>query len=509
MITEYRPAWYIGTVAAWIVAIGYVGSVGCLGAELNGDAGKRLLYSDADIREYRSRMSGEGPFYATGDAGYGGPRSPNDGERSERLAAGFLDDPRESYWSQPDLPYSSGDPAPPHRTQYARPMHAAWIYMTRPDHPRRNDLLREVKAFLLVHAGDPTLDFGNDANYTDDYPGFVPSPIFPLAEWMTRVIKARDMLGRDAFTAEENARFDRWLYDYANWSFLWLHNETYGKHLPGRLNRDYSQIGPGFRTPPDTFRHGYDGGPGIGRGATAYSNRHSTVAAGASLAANYIKHFNYQAPTEGRPRYGLLTVDQLVDHSRLFVEEVLRFSVYPQGAQGDFERGDREHHENVAPQQGWLYSVNVLMGLVEIATYHARRGDMSVWEYGTVEGHEGTEGSPDEVLGISGFPKKNLHFYAWSISRYVNNAWNRTNRGAPLALDRFYHDVIPAAIAHRLAPHDGLLEAAWKREGRNFPPYPEQPQSQGPWHAFYGQGGKYIGLIEDGGMPSFRQSDGR
>lgn len=353
----------------------------------------RLLYSDADIEAYRLRMIGDGPFFSRGDAGHGGQWSPNDGERAVQLASEFLNDPQKSYWTQPDLPFTSGDPYPPHNPQYARPMHAAWVSMTQPDHPNREELRREVKAYLLTLASDSTLNFGNDAHYRDDYPGFAPSPIFATAEWMTRVIKSRDMLGRDAFTTEENTAFDRWLYDYANWSFLWLHNETYGKHVPGRLSRDYSRIGASFRTPSDGFRSGYDGGPGIGYAAMAYSNRHSTVMAGASLAANYIKHFGFQAPESEGPYYGRLSVDELVDHSRLFAEEVLRFSVYPQGAQGDFERGDANYHSTASPQQGWLYSVNVLQGLMEIAYYHARRGDMSVWRFGATEGHEGTEGS--------------------------------------------------------------------------------------------------------------------
>lgn len=470
----------------------------------NPAAAERLLYSEADIAEYQARMSGDGPFHARGDAGHGGQWSPNDGERAEQLAAEFVEDPRASYWSQPDLPYEMGDPHPPHNTQYARPLHAAWIHMTQPDHPDREALFDEVKAFLLTHATDSTLDFSDGANYTDDFPGFAPGPIFAFAEWMVRVIKARDMLGRNAFSGEENAAFDRWLYDYANWSFMWLHNETYGKHLPGRLDRDYSEIGASFQTSSDGFLSSYDGGPGIGSAARAYSNRHSTVMAAASLAANYIKRFDYEAPASDGPYYGRLSVDELVDHSRLFVEEVLRFSVYPQGLQGDFERGDADQHSTASPQQGWLYSVNVLQGLMEIATYHAKRGDMSVWEYGLTEGHEGTEGSPNDTPGVSGFPEKNLHFLAWAISRYVNGEWDRENRGEPLALDHFFHDVIPAAMAHRLAPDDSLLEAAWKREGRGFPPYPENPQSQGPWSAFHGQGGKYIGVIEHGGAPAIR-----
>jgi hypothetical protein len=127
-------------------------------------ATRRLLYSDLDIEGYRSRMSGTGPFYSRGDAGHGGPWSPNDGERSEQLAVAFLHNPRESYWSQPNLPYSSGDPGPPHSMPYARPMHAAWIYMTKSDHPKRGALLQEVKAFLLAHAANPTLDFSNDSS---------------------------------------------------------------------------------------------------------------------------------------------------------------------------------------------------------------------------------------------------------------------------------------------------------------------------------------------------------
>jgi hypothetical protein len=276
-------------------------------------------------------MSGTGPFYTRGDAGHGGPWSPDDGQRAEQLAAGFLKDPQAVYWRQPDLPYSSGDPFPPHRPIFAGPLHAAWIAMTQPHHPHRRELVDAVKAFLLAHATEPTLKFRNQTHYTVSFPGFAPGPIFAFAEWMTRVIKARDMLGREAFHAKENATFDGWLYDYANWSFLWVHHESYGKHLPRRLDRDYSIMGGSYRTPADGFRTSYDGGPGIGRAATAYTNRHSTVMAAASLAANYIKRFDYQPPASERPSYGHLSVDQLVDHSRLFVEETLRFGLIEQG----------------------------------------------------------------------------------------------------------------------------------------------------------------------------------
>lgn len=459
--------------------------------------GSRLLYSADDIRRYRSSMSGTGPYFSVGDAGHGGQYSPDDGQRSVHLATEFLSDPQASYWIQPDLPFTNGDPWP-NDMVYVRPMHAAWAYLTLPDHPNRDDLRREVKALLLHHAAHPSHDFANADNYPINYPGYAPSPIFAHSAWMTRLIKARDMLGRGNFTALENGELDRWFFDYANWAFRWLHHEAYVKVFPGRENRDYSRIN---RT-ADASRKSYDGGPSIGSLARAYTNRHAAVASTASLAANYLQFHGYISPTSGGPAYGRFTVDELLLHSRLFVEETIRFSVYPEGVQGDFERGDLSVHESATPQLGWSYSSNVLANLVEIAEYHAKRGDMSVWNYGTTAGFDGTAGVP--VAG--GFSRKNLHFYAWSMSQYVNNGWNRTNFGEALVLPNFYHDVISASTVARFAPNDTLIRDAWRRDGSDFPPYPQQPQSQGMWDARFGESAKMIGLIEHANGSAFSGS---
>jgi regulation of enolase protein 1 (concanavalin A-like superfamily) len=449
----------------------------------------RLLYSSADVARYTSSMTSPGPYHSTGDAGHGGAFSPGDGARSLVLAREFLANPQASYWIQSQLPFSAGDPWP-ETMAYVRPMHAAWVYMTQPSHPDRDALRREVKSLLLHHATHASHDFANSTNYPIDFAGHAPSPIFNHAAWMARLIKARDMLGRDSFTATENAVLDRWFYDYANWSFNWLHTTAVGRYLPGRLDRDYSRV----NRPANAHRRSYDGGPLIGDMAMTHSNRHSSVAAAASLAANYLRFHGYATPGAGKQTYSSLTVDQLLHHSRLYVEETIRFSVYPQGAQGDFERGDANYH-NATAQQGWLYSAIVLNNLIEMAEFHAKRGDTSVWNYGTTAGYDGTAGVP--VAG--GFTQKNLHFFAWSMSRYVNNGWNRTNRGVAIALPHFYHDVIPAAVVSRFAPNDGFMRDAWRRSGSGFPTYPQSPQSQGRWHAHLGDGAKMIGLIEHAG----------
>jgi hypothetical protein len=447
----------------------------------------RLLYSDTDIVQYRLRMTKPGPYFTTGDAGHGGSYSPDDGRRSVQLSRDFLTNPRLSYWTQSNLPYAADDPWPAD-VEYVRPMHAAWVYMTQPEHPESEALRREVAALLLYHATDASHDFSNATNYPVDYPGYAPSPIFGHAHWMTRLIKARDMLGRSSFTNEENAILDKWFFDYANWTANWIHQEGVGKWLPGRLSRDYSTI----NFAQGANRRSYDAGPLIGSGGMAYNNRNAAVASTMSLAANYLKHHEYLAPQSGGPAYGSLSVDELLEHSRLFVEETIRFSLWPQGLQGDFERGDLESHSDATPQLGWLYSANTLANLVEIAEYHAQRGDFSVWEYGTTQGYDGSAGVP--VAG--GFVEKNLHFFAWSMSRYVNDGWQRTNFGEPLATPDFYHDVIPAAAANRFAKDDDLLRSAWRRSGQSFPAYPSSPRSQGIWNGHFGEGAKMIGLIE-------------
>jgi hypothetical protein len=449
--------------------------------------GDRFLYSEQDTLGFRASMTGAGPYFALGDAGHGGGFSPGDGQRSLDLSRKFLREPGASYWEQPDLPLSSGDPWP-EGMEHARPMHAAWVFMTQPENEDRENLRSEVKKILLHHAQHDSHDFSDPSKYPIDYPGYAPSPIFATAYWVSRHIRMRDMLGRDTFTDSENAVLDRWFYDYANWSANWIQTQGVGRWLPGRLDRDYTEI----EFQEDAYRSSYDGGPLIGSAGMAYHNRNAAVVATMSLAANYLYYFGYSTPTSGGPEYGIYSITDLLEHSRLFVEEALRFSVWPQGVQGDFERGDDSVHSDASPQTGWLYSTNMLSNLLSIAQYHASNNDMSVWDYGTVEGYDGSAGSP----GIGGFDQKNLHFLAWAMVRYVNDDWQRTNDGERLALDHFYHDVIPAALAHRFAPDDSLLEAAWKRTGSGFPEYASSPMPQGTWPAYHGEGAKGVGLIE-------------
>jgi hypothetical protein len=196
----------------------------------------RFLYASEDILRYQSSMTAPGPYYSSGDAGHGGSHSPNDGQRASTLARQFLADPEDSYWVQPDLPLSAGDPWAS-GLEYVRPMHAAWVYMTQPANPDREALQSEVKRLLLHNAQHPSHDYSEAENYPIDFPGYAPPPIFPMAYWMARNVKMRDMLGREAFNDDENDLLDRWFYDYANWSANWIQSQGVGNLLPGLHQR--------------------------------------------------------------------------------------------------------------------------------------------------------------------------------------------------------------------------------------------------------------------------------
>jgi hypothetical protein len=461
---------------------------------------ERLLYSDGEIAEYISRMSGAGPYYSRGDVT---PNSPGDGARAVAQARRFLADPSASAWVQPvPMVPTTTRPIEPHGEVNQRFMQAAWVYMTEaaavPEADRRA-MRDEVKRLLLGIAQHPNHDYWDGSKWDVNYPGSVTNPFFAHAEWMVRLMKARDMLGRDAFSQAENQIWDQWLHGYANYAFRWFHVEgtNISAKTDARLSRDYSNPGPKYS---EDSSEGYDGSGPRMRGAGDYSNRHATVVMAGSLAANYIKHFDYVPSRLPKvPSYGVSTVDQLLDQSRLFNEELLTASWYPVGMQHDFGRGS-----SGSPTTGWSYSMNVANTSLLSALYHAKRGDMSLWEFATTKGFRSSAGSPAARGGGSLFAEKSLHHMTWSMVRYVNDAWGRRLAGQKMVPSDTYHDVLPAALAGRFAPQDTTIAAAWRRQGQGFPAYPSSPRSQGPWHAHDGQGAQWIGLIEHGAMPALR-----
>lgn len=462
------------------------------------EGGARFFYTDAQVETFRGRMSGSGPFYNTGDAGHGGQYSPGDGSRALARANEFASNPSGSYWQQT---FNNGsflaqnDPWPGEDNitinQAIAPTRAAWCYMTLPNHPNNATWRAEVKALLLWTAQRNNHDYANSSMYRTNYPDFTPSPLFGTAGWITRLLKAYDMLGRDNFSSAELAVMDRWFYTFANYLFHYLHLTAVGGRVPGRLNYNFSTTTFGY-----TSIRPYDNGPFISD-AGAWNNRQASCAESAALIANYLSFHGVTPSTAGtQPSYGWYTVGTMLHHAEVWYREFLHFSLSPLGYSYDFHRNN-----NASESQGWRYASQELQHMVSIAVAFARRGDLSILNHSTTAGYNNTAGSPNNTSGVSGFPAKNLHYFAWSFVRYVNDAWGRRVRSRLIApCPPHSMDVNPVAQLNQYVT-DVTLRAAWKRSAGSpaFPGYPQSPQTFGRFNGWDGVSGLHAGLVETGG----------
>jgi hypothetical protein len=466
--------------------------------------GSHFLYTSAQVTQFQSRMSGAGPFYSSGQ-GFNGPQAnaPGDGVRALNHANNFIASPLSSRWAIP-VPMVSGNNWPGGSgsgisiNQAISPMRAAWCAMTLPGHANASSWRSETKAWILWNVNHANHNFANSSWYPVNYAGFAPSPIFAYGGWMNRIIKARDMLGRDAFTTAENAAFDNWIYRWANFMMHWFHLESIKGKVPGRLSGNYAPSGSWVSTLTDYLA--YTGSVYVSEAAAfGHTNRHAACVASASFAANYLKYYGVTPTTSGtQPSYGWYTVDDLLIHSKAYAAEFVYHSTYPQGFTGDFHRA----YNATSSTNGWTYAANEIVGPVSMAKYHALRGDDSLWSYSTTSGSANAGGVPNNTSTVTGFPEKNIRYAQWSHCRYVSNSWSpaRDVRGLSLVPSNPYRDVLNAAKVHKRYPTDAILQSAWQRSGNGFPGYTSSVESQGAFSGWDGEMASSIGLIEEGGV---------
>lgn len=458
-------------------------------------------------------MSGVGPYYSTGDAGHGGQYSPNDGERALNMANDFLADPPASNGFVTPVPMTTSSSEPgratgQNLTAVTRVMRAAWCYMTLPGHANHMAWRDAVKAHLLWSARHPNHDWANSSYYPDDFAGYAANPIFGISGYMTRQLKARDMLGQDVFTASENAELDKWFYDYANWVFHWWLSRTANK-IPNRLSDDFSTthsawlIGSGHLA--------WDASPTgasveIAGSGGQWTNRHMGFQSIGSGIANYLDFYNITVDTGGtQPSYGWMPLSTMLQESRAIYKSFLHMNLHPQGMTYDFHRAFEG--STADSPQGWRYAAQEILHTAEIAHYHALNGDDSLWGWGTTDGYTTAAGSPNNTPGVGNFPQKNIQYAAWAHARYINDAWGRrvnnpakgtSDTGGLMVGDRDVHHLQLHAIIGNHFPSDTTIEAAWKRDGEGMPAYPQNPWGNGSFHGYDGVTAFSLGLIEIG-----------
>jgi hypothetical protein len=343
-----------------------------------------------------------------------------------------------------------------------------------------------LKAELLWVSSQSFTAWGNSAGIWcfgtifDNWPGY------NTANALLRLLFAYDYMGRAAFTSGELDQLDRWFFDAAD---FWRRDMDNGINsiFVDRWNGNYTRTA-GCAGPTTPFL----GGVSIQNYAKFYNNRRASLIRFATLAGVYLQRVgrNY---TDGR--YG--TQAQLVQSGSMFVKEFIRFSVFPQGYVGDFER-----RTDALPDLGWGYSGNVIGAVVTIADAFARTGDLSLYQYNTALGECGTAGTINDGGSRVG-ENRDLLFAIQSFMKYPTDLYdryhlsvtadNRIDGRNPRNGSNWHgvHEtsVIPANLYFR----DNFVKQAYTRTHANSIPYGSNAISGPP--VWMGDNGIFPGVL--------------
>jgi hypothetical protein len=342
------------TILAFVVSMLFLGSI------MFADG---LLWSDADLAVWKTRAV-QGPYKSDGDSF--DSLVPGEWERITESAETFRSDPSvdrlNSYTVHESASALTGDVyIQNHKTM----VDAAFYALVAED----TELADAVKDELLWHARNENLQISPDQYQKTDYGNWWNSA------WVLRMLSCADFV-KDRFSSSERAEFDAWIQDFA-YSFEYsVHYEiSQGGGFGNRALRDY-----------DT-RRGYASVEPSFDGTYAYKDAngdlHNQIA--------WIHKF-YNNRRAGVMQFvGLSSVwlddDFLIDRAKLYVEEWLKFSVFPDGSVGEYERNNLSG--NI--QQGYIYNGYNLEMAVTLADAMARAGDTALYEFETYQGIWGTE----------------------------------------------------------------------------------------------------------------------
>ena len=243
------------------------------------------------------------------------------------------------------------------------------------------------------------------------------APAAGVTSVLSRVLFAYDYMGRAAFTQGELDQLDRWFFDAAD---FWRRNIDVGLDgvFSNRQAGNYTRI----EACSDPI-NAYVGSANIQSYAKFYNDRRGTMYAFTGLASVYLTHVG-RTYTNGR--YG--TLAQALQSAKMFAQEFIRFSVFPEGYVGDFENRTLS-----LTDLGWGYAGHSIANVAVLADAFARAGDPSLYTYNTALGDCNTAGTINDGGSRVG-QNRDLHFAIESYNKYITDVYARycdTDYGIP------------------------------------------------------------------------------
>lgn len=417
-----------------------------------------ILWSEADLYEWKTRTE-KGPFRSSGDDF--DPLIPGEWNRIVADKDAFLKNGKNDRRNNIII-----DAGPTNGSavilNHIELLSAAFYALVKED----SALKRKVVDELVWHSKQSSLKIDPSRYLKTDNGNWW------QAAWFARLIMAADFV-EDEFSSDERASFDSWLGDWARAYEKSIHIELSVYRFTERYDRDYTVGGVYFRNPSGT-RYAYMDTSGrkrnlIDRMGRSYNNRRSGVMQFVGL-------------------FAVWTNDQvLIDRSKLYFEEWMKFSVFPDGSACEYQRNE-DGGRNV--QTGFVYNTINLEAYVTIADALARIGDTSLYELSTREGIYGTEskvGEPDKSLKLAIHTYFDLieHKKAWynaggfiSEDYRIDNVVNSV--GSAPEGRQWVNEIWFAPLANRYM-NDERIRSGYTRSAPNSIPYNSNIGPAGPF----------------------------
>jgi hypothetical protein len=365
-----------------------------------------------------------------------------------------------------------------------------------------------VKAELLWQAQVAWANFddqtrwctGNNSMH-DRNPGFV------ITSWLTRLLFAYDYVGRNAFTSGERAILDTWFWNAANFWRIDADNDMTSQ-FPNRATD--SDVG---MTTCQTEAHcggtpgavAYTGGPAAQSPGTWTNNRRGSIYRFVALVGIYLSDHGFM-PTTSRTDDGGATLTTLKTSGKLFVKELIRHTLTPDGSFYEMCRAD----VTSLPDLGWHYMGSTLGQAVTIADTFARTGDMSLYMYNTSAGIcASTMGSTVGTINDGGSrvgQNRDLLFAVQSYEKYPSDLYaryagtigdaNKRIDGRNPRVNPSWHSINDTNMAPaNLYFKDLIVKQGYTRTAAGSVAYPASPPTgpgQEPW---MGENSIYPGVL--------------
>lgn len=270
-------------------------------------------------------------------------------------------------------------------------MDAAFYYLVTGD----TTYSTPVRQDLLAQAALAGTDFSNKSRWCEASP-YGPltdeNPLMEVTSWLTRLLFAYDYT-KDTFSAAQQTTMNTWFLNAAN-HFMgradaWITTVRY----PDRMSDNYTTptslgVGSGI-----TVTHA--GGFNVDGWHQGWSNRLLTAVRFATLVG--VMQNNATLKTKGQR----------------FFKEFINYFTFSDGTIAEQYRWS-----DGTPILGWEYAMFVVGELITIADAFARVGDMSLYNYSSSAGFDGTAGGSKSLSQI-------MNLYA----RYVNHDTIRYSGG--------------------------------------------------------------------------------